>query len=198
MHRINTSISCTNFQYKTFQKHCQREIRRAEWKYINDTIQTGLENNNPKPFWNLIKSRKCDNMGVSPLRQNGKLHIEPEKKAKILLNQFKSMFTQGDDSYITPPTNQTIPNCQPIIINTAGVAKLLSNIQTHKASGPDNIPNTVLKTCTDTIAPSHWHPYHAKYSNISSNPKSWIISWTTTFSATISMALENSDHVKAN
>ena len=85
-------------------------------------------------------------MGVSPLRQNGKLHIEPIEKAKILLSQFKSVFTHDNDSYITPPTNQAIPNCQPIVINTASVAKLLRNIQTHKASGPDNIPNTILQT----------------------------------------------------
>ena len=94
--------------YKKFQKHCQRETRRAEWKFINNTIQIGLENNNPKPFWNLIKSRKCDNTGVSPLRQNGKLLIEPVDKAKVLLNQFKSVFTQDDGSFVAPPTNQTL------------------------------------------------------------------------------------------
>ena len=95
-----------------FQKHCQREIRRAEWKFINNTIQTDFDYDNSKPYWNLIKSCNCDNMGVSPLRHNGKLNIKLIEKAKILLDQFKSVFTHYNDSYFTTPTKQAIPNFQ--------------------------------------------------------------------------------------
>jgi hypothetical protein len=44
-------------------------------------------------FWKYIKSRKNDNIGVSPLKSNGKLVSNSKGKAEILIQQFKSVFT---------------------------------------------------------------------------------------------------------
>ena len=41
----------------------------------------------------------------------------------------------------------------PISISTAGIQKLLKEVDTKKASGPDNIPAWVLKHCAREIAP---------------------------------------------
>ena len=38
-------------------------------------------------------------------------------------------------------------------IKTEGVEKLLKNIVTSKACGPDNIPNIILKNCAVQLAP---------------------------------------------
>ena len=38
-------------------------------------------------------------------------------------------------------------------IDVKGVEKLLSDIKPHKANGPDNIPNLVLKNCATALAP---------------------------------------------
>ncbi|CAC5365169.1 unnamed protein product [Mytilus coruscus] len=46
--------------YRQFQKEVKRQVRKAEYSYINDTIIKGLETNNTKPFWKYIKSRKTD------------------------------------------------------------------------------------------------------------------------------------------
>ena len=51
-----------------------------------------------------------------------------------------------------PPLNN-YPTCAPIKIDRNGVEKLLKNLQQHKATGPDLIPNLVLKTCSSSIAP---------------------------------------------
>ena len=40
-----------------------------------------------------------------------------------------------------------------IQVEAKGVEKLLQKIQPHKAKGPDNIPNQVLKNCSQTLAP---------------------------------------------
>ena len=40
-----------------------------------------------------------------------------------------------------------------IRIDPSGVEKLISNIKPHKASGPDDIPNLVLKNCSKALAP---------------------------------------------
>ena len=37
-------------QYRKFQKECKRQLRQAEWTYINTVINEGLQNNNTKPL----------------------------------------------------------------------------------------------------------------------------------------------------
>ena len=44
-------------------------------------------------------------------------------------------------------------NIRPIIIDQKGLEKLLANINPSKASGPDNIPNRILKECAMHLAP---------------------------------------------
>jgi hypothetical protein len=44
-------------------------------------------------------------------------------------------------------------NIRPIIIDQKGLEKLLTNINPAKASGPDNIPNRILKECAIHLAP---------------------------------------------
>ena len=41
-----------------------------------------------------MKSKKQDNIGVAPLKRSGGLTNESKKKAEILSNQFKSVFTK--------------------------------------------------------------------------------------------------------
>ena len=118
-------------KYRSIQKRCKREIIRAEWRHINSTIQEGLDNNT-KPFWNFVKARRKDNVGVSPLKVNGRLFSSPENKAEILLKQFKSVFSSDNDN-LPPNTKATnAPPIQPIKISSQGVAKLL---QPRKAPG---------------------------------------------------------------
>ena len=66
--------------------------------YINSAIQEGFDNNNTKPFWNFVKARRKDNVGVSPLKVNGRLFSNPENKAELLLKQFKSAFSSNNDN----------------------------------------------------------------------------------------------------
>jgi hypothetical protein len=54
-----------------------------------------------------------------------------------------------------PKTHRRVQqNIPSIKITQNGVAKLLRNINLSKASGPDNIPNRVLKQCADHLTPA--------------------------------------------
>ena len=80
---------------------------------------------------------------------------ESKNKAEILLNQFKSVFTKNDsDSKDLPQVGKRVTEsaCD-IKVDQSGVEKLLAKIQPHKACGPDEIPNLVLKMCSKTLAP---------------------------------------------
>ena len=142
-------------EYKQFQKDCKRQFRKAEWNYINDIINAGFEKNSSKPFWNYMKAKKQDNIGVAPLKSNGGLTNDSKEKEEILNNQFKSVFTKLDpNSQIPPLKKRSTSNISKLDITSEGVHKLLKNVNPSKAMGPDGIPNTVLKTCAEELAPS--------------------------------------------
>ena len=79
--------------YKSFKRETIKAIRKARWNYINNKLQIALEQRDPGPFWRYIRSQKHDNVGISPVKDGGKLHTDSMKKAEILSNQFKSVFT---------------------------------------------------------------------------------------------------------
>ena len=149
--------------YRNYQRECKKEIRRAEYTYVNEIIEEGLRSNNCKPFWRYVKSRKQDNIGVAPLKDNTNLVSDSKGKAKILLKQFQSVFTPEDKSPLPPLKDNEYPDIGKITISIGGVAKLLKSINPTKACGPDAIPNQILKNCADTLAPilnfSTFHQY---------------------------------------
>ena len=176
--------------YKKIQKHCKKIIRQAEWKHINDTIIKGMKENNTKPFWNFIKSKKKDNVGVSPLKAQGRLFSDSKTKAEILLRQFKSVFTQDNDTPL-PDITQTSPIINDIEITHIGIAKLLRDLKPHKAPGPDAIPNLVLKTCAESISKSLCTIYQSSVDS-GSLPDDWL-------TANISSAFKKGDrHLAEN
>ena len=76
---------------------------------------------------------------------------EGHKKANILNEYFSSVFTRKDDN--VPCLPALYPGiCDPVI-GLDGVVKLLRNLKPNKASGPDMIPNRVLKEAAVEIAP---------------------------------------------
>ena len=140
-------------KYRHIQKSIQREMRRARWTYINKILIQGLEEDNNKPFWKFVKSRKQDNIGVAPLKEEGKIFTESKAKAEILNRQFKSVFTQEGDGPLPDPLCQRFPEIGDITINSEGIQKLLQSIKPNKASGPDDIPCRLLKELAKEIAP---------------------------------------------
>jgi hypothetical protein len=110
----------------------------SEWDYINSTINEGLQSNNSKAFWKYIKSKKQDNIGVSPLKQGVQLVTNRKEKAEILIRQFQSVFTE-DTSVNMPNTTKQVRNSTPTLtIREKGVTDLLKKVNPSKASGPDN------------------------------------------------------------
>ena len=62
--------------------------------YINSAIVGGMEQNNTKPFWKYVKSRKQENIGVAPLKERGHFINNSRGKAQILIKQFSPVFTR--------------------------------------------------------------------------------------------------------
>ena len=103
-------------------------------------------------MWSYIKSKKVDYCGVAPLRYNDTTYTDPKDKATILNNYFTSVFI-SEDGHMPTLDDNSFPNISPIFIHNEGVAGLLSNLEDHKASGPDEIPTTLLKRLATVISP---------------------------------------------
>ena len=87
-----------------------------------------------------------------PLKSNGVTKSMSKDKAEILNNQFFSVFTEEDLSYI-PETSCLFPVMPDVSFNTEGIYKLLLDLNIHKSPGPDEIPSQILKRCATEIAP---------------------------------------------
>ena len=111
------------------------------------------EEGKPKRFWSYIKSLRCDNSGVAPLLKDGILQCESSTKANMLNDQFASVFTHENTSELPDLGNSPHPSIIDFSISAEGVRRLLSNIKTHTACGPDNLPARLLKEAADELAP---------------------------------------------
>jgi hypothetical protein len=88
-----------------------------------------------------------------PLRK--KAHIPP-----TVYKRQTSYYNSSSQSLLR--NNETLPDVESksiqhplknIIIDANGVMKLLKNLHTSKASGPDAIPNSILKGCAEQLSP---------------------------------------------
>ena len=117
-----------------------------------------------KKFCSFIKARRTEGMGVSPLKDTGKLITNPKEQAQLLNNQFCSVFSprytvtaEEFQLRCPPPPQPDLPeytDCKNINITEEGVKKLLLNLDPNKACGPDGIPPRLLKIVAEEVTPA--------------------------------------------
>ena len=137
-------------KYMKAAKKARSTCKQACDKFINENFLSEHKSN-PKKFYSYIKSKKQDNIGITSLLSNGDTFTSDIEIAKILNNQFLSVFSEDD--FRTPNMKGT--ECLPINdlhITQNGVQKLLSELDPSKANGPDGISTRVLKECADIIS----------------------------------------------
>ena len=140
-------------EYKQCKHNIQTSIRQAHSAHVSHLLEETLLTKNSKPFWHYIKSRKQDNAGISPLKRRGVLVSDNVEQADILNEQFQSVFTNENVDSLPLMDGTPYPGVADLNIDVAGVEKLLQNLNPGKASGPDNIPNRILKCYATQLAP---------------------------------------------
>ena len=112
-------------------------------------------------------------MGISPLKVGDTTVCSSKGKAEALSAQFQSVFTREDLTSKPTLDHSSIPDIPPLHFHTTGIAKLLSNVDPKKASGPDNIPCQVLKESAQYIAPYLQVIYSQSY-HTGTLPQDWL------------------------
>ena len=159
-------------EFKSLKQQIQRRLRRSHWQYVEGLVEskhqnedqtTQIKNNKAnKRLYTYIKSKKTEGSNISPLKDNGQLVTEAKDQAELLNKQFHSVFSpkislsteEFEQRCPVPPNHPTYPKCPDITVTTEGVKKLLTNLDPHKAPGPDGITPKLLKTVANEIAPA--------------------------------------------
>ncbi|CAH1255608.1 Hypp1571 [Branchiostoma lanceolatum] len=129
----------------------KHKIKRAHNDYLKEILDEALEN--PKKFWQYVKSRKQTASGVAPLSDHGELVVDGQGKAEILSRQYDSVFTVEDLTTVPELGTSPYPDMPPVEVTLAGVQKLLQGINPAKASGPDLVPCRILRDYATEISP---------------------------------------------
>ncbi|XP_052809231.1 uncharacterized protein LOC128237685 [Mya arenaria] len=119
-----------------------------------DTVSNDFKDNSKK-FWAFVKSKGQESTGVAPLKnKDGFLQSGNAARANILNDQFVSAFTRENTTNIPYMGQSGIPSMPNILVDWKGVHKLLMNLKTKKATGPDELPAIILKAAATELAPA--------------------------------------------
>jgi len=105
---------------------------------------------------------------VASLRLNNVTYTKCKDKAIILNNHFTSFFTKEDKSNIPP-------------FDDYRVTALLSNLEGHKACGPDEIPKVPHNYLCHKPAASPWHKWSLLTWILTSRQQQVVIKWRVYF-----------------
>ena len=94
---------------------------------------------------------KNDSIGLAPLKDGTQLLTSAQEKSEALLQEFSSV--ANEDTSSIPWLGPASHKMEDIVVDTDGVLKLLQQLKPHKASGPDRLPNRVLKELAPELAP---------------------------------------------
>lgn len=139
-------------RYRSLRKHVQKELKKAEHDYLNTTVFDSLCTDS-KRFWSFIKGRRKDSAGISALWNGRKLVSSAVEKAEALSHQYKSIFTREGSGVLPSIAGSKLPSIPALTVHPDGILKLLSNLSSHKAPGPDGIHPFVLQKCATEITP---------------------------------------------
>ena len=116
-------------RYVKLKRSVEKECKNAHNNYLKDVVSPD-SGNSTKKFWSYVKSKKNDNIGVAPLKDNlGILHTDSHKKANILNKQFSSVFNKNENTNNVPDKGPSShPVISDIVINQDGAQKLLENL----------------------------------------------------------------------
>ncbi len=143
--------------YKLHRNKLVNELRLAESKYY-ESVSKDLQMNqtNSKKWWNLLKRTlkgKTSTLHETPIMDNDLLIYDDTCKAEVF-NKFFTESVQTDSPNDPIPRDHNLlyyPKIPDLEIDEEQVYKLLRNLDTTKATGPDNISNIFLKRCAQGL-----------------------------------------------
>ena len=146
----------TKADFRTASNHCKRVLRNAQYSYAQSIqAKIGSEALGSREFWRI--TNKVLNKGkasIPTLVEQSTQVISSTDKANLFASKFAANSTL-DDQGCLPPDFPPITDeklCESKV--TAGqIAELIKDLDSSKATGPDDIPVVVLKHLSPELSP---------------------------------------------
>lgn len=113
-----------------------------------------LRKNNLGSFYRFVNNKLSSKSTITSIRlPNGTLTDDPVIKSKIFNDFFSSVFTTDDG--IAPPLDSRVPpgvEISSIEFTPLSVYNSLKQLKSSTSSGPDGLPNILLKNCAEAFS----------------------------------------------
>ena len=163
---IRTKIKNKNKAWSNYRKHKSTEAWENFTQTRNSTnraiithkreFETDLAHNiknNPKMFWNYVKSLTGGQKDIPPITDSHGNTIKSDKeKAELFNNYFCEVYTKEDLTYTPRITPRSTPHLEKCSITLDKVRLQINNLNVSKAAGPDNIHARVIFELKEHIA----------------------------------------------
>ena len=135
-------------KYKECAKKCKFKIK----KYYRNIEKNIVQKQNLRAFYSLVNKSLKKKTGVAPLRdQNGNLTTDDLLKARLLCEQFSSVFTAGNNE-IPSFSNRTTKVLNNVEFEVSDVLHAIKRLPSKLSGTPDDVPAFFFKHTAHTIA----------------------------------------------
>ena len=145
----------SKLKFRQASNHCKRVLEAAKLAYATKTKESiTCEKLGSRDFWRIANSvLNKGKSAIPPLFNGPEVLSSASDKAKLFAKNF-SKNSNLDDSGISLPVfpSRTNLKLQNISITPKMVKKVITNLDSSKASGPDYIPVVVLKNCEPELS----------------------------------------------
>ena len=138
--------------YNRANNKARKECRKANKAYEKKVAEESK--NNPKMFFHYANSKMKTKSGIADLdKKDGSKTKTDQEKAELLNDFFQSVFTEEKDGPLPFFEGYEFESeLRNFEITTESVKKLLTNLNKNKASGPDEIPPSILVDAANELA----------------------------------------------
>ncbi len=156
-------------EYRTARNDYVKIRREEERNFERDLV--GKCKEEPKLFYRYVNGKIKHRDTITKLKKNGEIYETTQEMAEILNKSFKSVFTRetvfaslGDEEQ-----QKGIANIQ---VERKEIKRLLEELDTRKAMGPDEVNGWILKECREELEEPIWEIINSSLKE-GKVPKEW-------------------------
>ncbi|XP_066024381.1 uncharacterized protein [Pocillopora verrucosa] len=170
--RQKAFASGNQYLFKILRNKVNRERKRCRKVYYENKAE-GLRASRPRDWWREVK-QLCGSTKSTERDLKSMLHKDLVCEDAVLAEKINQAFVSvmKDYSPLADSARVSAVDDDPIVVTEQSVVRKLREVSTSRASGPDDIPNWVLKEYADILAAPIAVILNASFSEVSV-PRVW-------------------------
>ena len=167
LHKVKNGSDKANIAFSLARKNFTNLVAQKMRDTLNESDDNDLIT---KKFWSYVKSKTASQRIPEFVNYNGIIRNSPEDQANLFNEFFFEQFSEASSYDIT--IDYSVDSQFDIDFDHRKVRKLLKNVNSNKAHGPDGIHGKLLKNCAVGLAYPLSLLFQSCY-NIGMLPREW-------------------------